>query len=80
MGEKAQAMHEGKRRPQDRPGEPREECKGRQVAQQDVLDHVEAEELLAERVQRTDERGEEDHDSGREECDPPARNHGPAGA
>jgi hypothetical protein len=80
MGEKAEAMHEGKRRPEDRPGETGQKRERREVSEQDVLEHVEAEELLAQRVQRTDERAEEDRDPGSEERDPPTGNHGPAGA
>ena len=80
IGEEAQVVEESERRPQDRPGQAREKCKWREISQQDVLQHVKAEELLAERVHRADERDQEDRDSGREEGDPPDGNRYPPGA
>ena len=78
--EEAEPMQEREHRPEDRPCETRKERQGREVAEQDVLEHVEAEELLAEGVQRAYERGEKQHDPAREESDPPAGYGRPAGA
>ena len=61
-------------RPQDRAGEPGEEAERREVADQDVLQHVEAEELLL--ADRRDRRGEGEHEQRnpeREQQDPPER-------
>ena len=74
IGEEAQAVQEGERRPQDRACQPREQRERREISEQDVLQHVEAEELFAERMDRADERDEEQRDAGREESDPPAGN------
>ena len=73
-------MQEGERGAHDRPGQACEERERREISQEDVLQHVEAEELLAERVHRAHERDEEDRDPGRKECDPPTRHSSPPGA
>ena len=55
MAEDAQPADVGQRQhgPQDRPGQPRHDQQRRQVADDDVLDHVHEQELLlAERVDR----------------------------
>jgi hypothetical protein len=70
--EEAQRVHERERRPQDRSREPGEERERRKVAEQHVLQHVEAEELLADRVNGRDKRDEQECDAGRKEPDPPA--------
>jgi hypothetical protein len=55
---------ECEQRPEERPREPGEQAERREVADQDVLQHVEAEELLL--ADRRDRRGEGEH----EEQDP----------
>ena len=55
MGQEAEAPHagQGQHRPEDRPGETRNEGERCEVAEEDVLDHVDEEELLlAERIDR----------------------------
>ena len=68
VGEHAQALDgaEREQRPQHRPGEAGEQAERREVADQDVLEHVEAEELLL--ADRGDRRGE-----GEQEQDDPER-------
>ena len=80
IGEETQAVEKGERRPQDRPGQAGKERERREISEQDVLEHVEAEELLAERMHRAHERDQENRDPGCEERDPPARYRRPAGA
>ena len=72
MEDAPQRVDEARARPQHRPGEPAEERERREVAEQDVLDHVAAERALGVVVERRHERDEQQHDPEREEADPPA--------
>ena len=64
---------EREQRPQHRPVQAREQAERGEVADQDVLDHVKAEELLlADRGDRGGERDEQEHEPEREERDAPA--------
>ena len=64
---------------ENRPGQPGEQTQGRKVAEQEVLRHVEREELLlGDRRQRRGDRNDEEHDPEREEADPPTRYRLPA--
>ena len=59
MREEAQGANRphGEHRPQNRAGQPGDDAERREVAEQEVLDHVERERLLlAERRDRRDER------------------------
>src|SRR5207245_11355988 len=67
-------------RREDRAANGRQQRQRREISEQDVLEHVEAEELLAERMDRRDERDEEQSDPRREEADAPARHGGAASA
>ena len=79
--EHAQALDgpEREQRPQHRPREPGEQAERCEVADHDVLEHVEAEELLlADRSDRGGEREQEQHDPQPEEEDPVAGHRRPA--
>ena len=81
VDEHAQRSHrrEREQRPEERAGQPQQEQERRQVSEQQVLDHVEREALLAERGDRRDERDEQRQQAEREENDPPP-GHGRAAA
>src|SRR5205823_11324701 len=75
MREEAKPLDRAERehRPQHRPGQPRDEAERREIAEDDVLEHVhELEVLLAERVDRGVERNHDQRDSEPEEELPPA--------
>src|SRR6266571_3903646 len=68
-------------RPQDRASQPGDDRERGEVAEEHVLDHVEAQELLlTERVDRRDERDEDESEPRPERPHAPARNLGPARA
>ena len=70
MRQEAERAHRAQReeRPEDRSGEPRDDAERCEVAEQQVLHHVERERLLlAERRDRRDERDDEEADAEREE-------------
>ena len=71
--EDPERMDETEDRPEDRPVQTGEHRERRQVAEQDVLEHVEAEELLlAEDVDRRDEREEDEGEAEPEHPGAPA--------
>ena len=81
MREHAQLLDRPQRQhgPEHRPGQTRDEAERRQIAQQDVLTHVDEEEvLLAERVDRRVERHDHERDPEPEEELAPARHRLPA--
>ena len=79
--EHAQA-HDSRKREhgaEQRPGQPGEQAQRREVAEQEVLRHVEREELLlGDGCERRGDRDDEEHDPEREEADPPPRYRLPA--
>ena len=79
--EHAQA-HDARKREhgaEERPGEPREQAERREVADEQVLRHVEREELLlADLRDRRGDRDQQQRDPEREEPDPPPGNGLPA--
>ena len=65
--------------PEERAGEPGEQAERREIAEQEVLRHVEREELLlADGRDRRRDRDDEERDPEREERDAPAGNRLPA--
>jgi hypothetical protein len=61
--------------PEQRPGQPGEQAEGREVAEKEVLRHVEGEQpLLADPRDRRSDRDDEERDAEREERDAPPRN------
>ena len=74
MREEPQPVQEGEHGPQDRPCQPREKRERREVAEQHVLQHVKAEELLTERVHGADECYDQQRDARAEHDDSPSGN------
>jgi hypothetical protein len=62
IGKETQRIEVLEDRTEDRSREPREQSKRGQIPEQHVLSHVEAEQLLAECMDRGDERGEQRQD------------------
>jgi len=78
MEQPPQGMDEPQQRPQNRTRQPAQDRERREVPQQDVLHHVDAERALDVVVDRRRERHEQQHDAEREEANAPARRGCPA--